>query len=216
LLGLAAYLFLNQDDILPTSGSTDGTSSIEASLAEKQEADQVSLKEGRVNPKPGNAAAEGLSRFYENLYGSDDEELKVRNNVIYLPDPEGDLIQLLEAQKLVTRPLRKNWQGKKENRPFRRGETLFQKLSDYSGDNGLQVMWWINRDFIVKDPFRVNKDIIKTAFQIGQAVEGHFHHGISTYFCYNQRTIVIIENEKHFRALDYLNEECSLLKPKGF
>ena len=53
---------------------------------------------------------------------------KVRNNIVYLPEPSGDLAQILEAKRLITRPLRKNWTGNTENHPFRLGETLFQKL----------------------------------------------------------------------------------------
>ena len=84
-------------------------------------------------PKSKNAAAEGLSRFYANLHGSDNEDgPQIRNNVVYLSDPDGDIIELLEARRLVTRPLRKNWKSPVESRPFRKGQTLLQKLSEYA------------------------------------------------------------------------------------
>ena len=73
--------------------------------------------------------------------------LKLENNIVYLPDPKGDLEKILEARRLITRPLRKNWTGKTDSHPFRLGETLFQKLSQYSQENGLEVIWWLNRDF---------------------------------------------------------------------
>ena len=69
----------------------------------------------------------------------------------------------------------------------------FKSLSEYTQDNGLEVIWWLNRDFLVKDAFRINKDIITTSYQVGKAIEGHFENGLSIYFCYQQRTIVLIE-----------------------
>jgi len=117
------------------------------------------------------------------------------------------LVKILQAREMVVRPYRKNWRGTKSSRPFRKGETLYQKLAEYSSGDGLEVIWWLNKDFIVKDPFRIDKNILKTAKQIGQAVAGHFQEGINSYFCYRQRTLVFI-NE----PLKYLEEECILLK----
>ena len=105
--------------------------------------------------------------------------------------------------------MRRSWTGKTDNHPFRLGETLYQKLSEYSKSNDVELIWWLNRDFIVKSPFRINKDIIKTSYQIGKAIEGHFENGLSIYFCYQQRAIVIIEYD-----IPYLAKECLKL-PKG-
>ena len=159
-----------------------------------------------------NAAAEGLSNFYAKIYGSgiDENGPKIRNNVIFLPDPYGNLIEILQARELMVRPYRQTWRGSTASRPFRKKETLYQKLAEYAEQDGLEVIWWLNKDFIVKDPFRIEKDILKTAYQVGEAVSGHFPEGIVSFFCYRQRTLVFI-NE----APEYLKEECLALKPKS-
>lgn len=201
LIGLAYYLLANQDELFPEEGAIveevigDDTSNTETNPAPEKKA------------KRKNSAAEGLSRFYANLHGSDDEDgPKIVNNIVYLPDPSGDLIKILEARRMVTRPLRKTWNGTKESRAFRVGETLYQKLSQYAQADGLEVIWWLNRDYVVKDPFRINRNIVKTSHLIGRAIEGHFINGVSSYFCYQQRTLVLIEE-----SIDYLDEECILL-----
>ena len=161
----------------------------------------------KVEKKSGNAAAEGLSRFYASINPSFNEKgPRIRENIVYLPDPKGNLSEILEARKKVTRPLRKNWRGNREARPFRVGETLYQKLSEYGQEQGVEVMWWLNRDFLVKDPFRIDKDIVKTAFQVGKAIEGHFEHGVDIYFCYKHRTLVLIAEPN-----SYLTTECTHL-----
>ena len=200
LLALAYFLVANE----------------EALFSDKSEAPtEVTTQTGETKAKPAkkkkaNSAAEGLSRFYANLHGSDDGDgPKIRNNIVYLSEPKGDLVEILEARRLVTRPLLRTWRGTVGNRPFRRGETLYQKLVEYAEADGLEVIWWLDRDFLVKDPFRINKDIVDTAYWVGKAIGGHFQDGLSSYFCYQQRTLVLIEKE-----VSYLDEECLLLPQK--
>ena len=129
LVGLATALLMNQE--LLFSFSQDAADDI-SELTDNSPPPAMVDKEEKsvVRPaKNSNAAAEGLSRFYANLHGDDEKGPKVRNNIVYLPDPKGDLEKILEARRLITRPLRRNWTGRTNNHPFRLGETLFQKLS---------------------------------------------------------------------------------------
>jgi hypothetical protein len=203
LIGLAVAFFLNKDLLLALDQEEVQTSATETKT-EKETTDGTPKPQKK--PKGTNAAADGLSNFYAKIYG-DKKDRKVRNNIIYLPDPQGDLVKILQAREMIVRPFRKDWSGTKASRSFRKGETLYQKLSEYSADDGLEIIWWLNRDFIVKDPFRINKNILKTARQIGNAVSGHFPEGINSYFCYRQRTLVFVNEPP-----TYLNDECIHLR----
>jgi hypothetical protein len=210
LIALAFLLFDNQELLF---SAIDEKTTVVEDVVVIDPSEKASIKKETPRPmvKSKNAAAEGLSRFYASLHGDDNSSgPKIRNNIVYLPDPKGDIVKILEARRMVTRPLRKNWRGNNENHPFRLGETLFQKLSEYANSEGLEVIWWLNRDFIVKDPFRINKEIIKTAYQVGKAVEGHFPEGVKVYFCNQQRALVLIDLD-----ISYLNEECILLPAKS-
>ncbi|NQZ21204.1 MAG: TcpQ domain-containing protein [Colwellia sp.] len=209
LIALALLLIDNQA-LLFTAIEKENTKSEDVVAIDPADKAKIKKSPSTIIKKSSNAAADGLSRFYANLHGDDNSKgPRIRNNIVYLPDPKGDIVKLLEARRMVTRPLRKNWRGSNENYPFRLGETLFQKLSEYANSEGLEVIWWLNRDFIVKDPFRINKDIIKTAYQVGKAVEGHFAEGINVYFCNQQRALVLID-----LPIPYLDEECILLPVK--
>jgi len=200
LVALAYYLIANEAELFPTQVKEAATETVVAETQVKK------TPQAKVSKKASNSAADGLSRFYANLHGEGGSGPRIRNNIIYLPEPDGDLVTILEAKRLMTRPLRKNWRGLKANFPFRKGQTLHQKLVEYAQSDGLEVIWWLDRDFIVKDAFRINKEIIETASRVGKAIEGHFQDGLSTYFCYQQRTLVLIEKE-----ISYLGEECLLL-----
>lgn len=210
LSGLAWAFFANQDFLLSLDGSMaqaeveEQPSVIDKAPTEAYQA--VSTNKAKVaTPNTTNKAAIGLSKFYANLHGDmDDEGPKIKNNIVYLPDPKGDLDKLLQAREMIVRPYKKNWQGSIESRPFRKGQALNIKLAEYTEKAGIELIWWLNRDFIVKDPFRIEKDLLSTAYQIGKAVEGHFEEGLAIYFCNRQRTIVIIEDENN----PFLDEEC--------
>lgn len=158
--------------------------------------------------KSTNAAAEGLSRFYASINPSFTEGNgpRIRENIVYLDKPKGELSKILEARKMVTQPLRKTWKGDIESRPFRTGQTLYQKLSEYGQNEGVEVIWWLDRDFLVKDPFRIDKNILKTSYQIGKAIEGHFENGVDIFFCHKHRAIILTDKKDA-----YLNNQCKLL-----
>jgi hypothetical protein len=217
LISLAFAFFANQDFLL----------SLDSAFEQETSTEVAPLKEPTPKPAPptattkpkyqqgrksANAAADGLSNFYAKIYGDgiDKRGPRIRNNIIFLPEPKGDLVEILQAREMMVRPYRANWQGSTASRPFRKGETLYQKLAEYAEQEGLEIIWWLNRDFIIKDAFRINKNILKTAYQVGEAVSGHFPEGINSFFCYRQRTLVFISE-----APDYLIEECAALKPKS-
>lgn len=209
LISSIAETFLGEDEVVEVVDTEDGTTSTSEDSAQPAE-EKIEVPVKKVKKKSSNAAAEGLSRFYASINPSPDGKgPRIRDNIVYLPEPKGNLKNLLEARKKTTTPLRKNWRGDKDARPFRTGETLYQKLSEYATEQGVEVMWRLDRDFLIKDPFRIDKDVLKTAFQIGKAVEGHFQDGISIFFCYNQRALVLISGEN-----GYLEAECSRLSNK--
>jgi glycosyltransferase involved in cell wall biosynthesis len=216
LVALAWAFFANQDFLLSLDGSlakknnsatpVKNTSPAESPSETKNNVlEGEKYQQGRNSP---NAAAAGLSKFYANLHGDKTGKgPKIRNNIVYLPDPKGDLTELLQAREMVVRPYKKNWQGSIQSRPFRRGETLNQKLTEFTKKDGIELIWWLNRDYVVKDPFRIEKDILTTTFIVSKSVEGHFASGLSIFFCNKQRTLIVIESGTN----SFLAQDCILL-----
>ena len=210
LIALAYYLLVNQEALLFIQKTIEQ----EASSDQAQETAAKPVEKAIIEPpqksikkvSKGNPAAEGLSRFYANVYGGDEKDLRVRDNIVYLSLPQQPIDTVLTAKAKVTRPYKEAWRGAKENRPFRKGETLLQKITEYAKQEGLEVMWWLEKDFLIKDPFRIDQELLKTAYQIGKSVEGHFPNGLKVYFCHLQRSIVFIENDT-----DYLQNNCQLI-----
>jgi len=220
VLGAVAFLLLaDQNNILALIMGDDTVEEVivESKTNDKSKKATVAIQKNATTKKTStkkkeNAAASGLSKFYASI--NPDMNAKgprIKKNIVYLPDPKGNLVQMLETRRMLVRPYRKSWLGRKESRPFRKGQTLYQKLSEYASNDNLEVIWWLNRDFVIKDAFRIDKSIIETAYSVGKAVEGHFQNGIHTFFCYSQRTLVLTDD-----PLDYLKDECKLLTGKEY
>ncbi|MCH2055767.1 MAG: toxin co-regulated pilus biosynthesis Q family protein [Thalassotalea sp.] len=213
ILAVAAYFLLaNQELLVTLTGDVITSNDKEAATSAQGAAQQSSIDDTPLQPKASlktsNKAAEGLSTFYANLRGmdEDDDGPKIRNGVVYLSEPKGDITKLLEAKAMVTRPLKSNWRGDIESRPFREGQTLLQKMIEYAEKDGLEIIWRLNKDLLVKNPFRINKDVLQTAYQVGIGINGHFPEGVDVYFCYKQRTIVFQSG-----PYEYLEKNCRLL-----
>lgn len=218
LAGVAYALLANMDMISEfASGFTGSSSEAVVEEAPKEEFKTDTTPNAKPEPQSRsersstNKAAEGLSNFYASIRpGLDGKGPVVRKNVVYLNEPQGSLEDILEARKMITRPYRKSWRGDVSSRPFRTGETLYQKLAQFGEEQGLEVVWWLDKDFIVKDPFRINKNIVRTAYQVGKAVEGHFENGIDVYFCHQHRNITLISGGN-----SYLAQNCTLLNSQN-
>ena len=154
-----------------------------------------------------NKAADGFSKYYANIHGDSVQNgVEIINNIAYLPEPKGDLVKMLEAKRYASKPLANTWSKKTKNHAFRQGDRMFLKLKEYANKNNIEVLWWLNRDYVVKDAFRIKKDIIKTAAKVGRAISGHFINGVNVYICRQSRTIVFIE-----KPIDYIEKQCQKL-----
>ncbi|MCJ8320711.1 MAG: toxin co-regulated pilus biosynthesis Q family protein [Colwellia sp.] len=212
LIVLAYLLFDNQEALfsMAEQGAEEGSALLASDKSSVQTSEKKPIEKASIK-KSGNAAADGLSRFYASINPDmNSKGPKIRNNIVFLPDPSGNLIKILEARKMITRPYRKSWQGNTESRPFRKGHTILQKLTEYANQEGLEIIWWLNRDFVIKDPFRIEENILDTSFQLGRSVAGHFENGIAVFFCYRHRALVFIDE-----PIDYLTDECSILQSKS-
>jgi len=212
LIVLAYLLFDNQEALfsMAEQGAEEGSVLLASDGSSTQSPVNKPIKKAS-SKKSSNAAADGLSRFYASINPDmNSKGPKIRNNIVFLPDPSGNLIKILEARKMITRPYRKSWEGNTESRPFRKGHTILQKLTEYANNEGLEIIWWLNRDFVIKDPFRIEKNILETSFQLGRSVEGHFENGIKVFFCYRHRALVFIDE-----PIDYLTDECKMLHSKS-
>jgi hypothetical protein len=230
ILSVLAYAFItNQDFLLSLGGSADQVSKKEKSPSPspknavtpksfptpapiKKKSDTVKAKPKVKKPKSSNSAADGLSRMYSNLHGDmmGKNGPQIRNNIVYLPPLQGNITNILKAREMMVRPYKEDWIGSNDSRRFKKGDILTQRLIEYTEKEDIKLLWWLEKDFIVRHPFRVDKNLLVTVYQSAKSIEGHFPSGLSIFFCPKQRSIAVVESGPH----KFLDRECMLLKPE--
>ncbi|KMT65117.1 TcpQ domain-containing protein [Catenovulum maritimum] len=147
-----------------------------------------------------NAAAKGLSDFYAELKRKFEEESNPDGQqfVIHLKRPNSTLTNELKKIGTTTQPMSKNWVGERKNRRFVAGDTLRNRLEHIAEEENVNLIWWLDRDFVVKLAFRVDETAVGTLYKMATAIDSDFEQDVHGLFCPRQRTLVITDKIEHF------------------
>lgn len=154
-----------------------------------------------------NAAAQGLSQFYESFRNRVNERDTERKQfVVDIGKPTFPLDDALAQRELVVKPSPQRWTGEVAPRRFEMGNTLKSALSAYAKKEDIELFWYLERDYIVKHNFRVDNDFVSTLYQVGRAINDDFEYEVYTFFCHRQRAAVITK-----KPSQYVRENCRKL-----
>ncbi|MCQ8878129.1 toxin co-regulated pilus biosynthesis Q family protein [Pseudoalteromonas shioyasakiensis] len=154
-----------------------------------------------------NAAAQGLSRFYSALRNQVNKSNERDKYVLKLPKPELNIDAALIERARVVEPSSPNWTGEFIPRRFKNGSTLKKTMSEYAHNEDIVLYWYLSKDYVVKDHFRVDSNFNSTLYQVGRAINDDFENEVYTFFCFKQRAAVITELPS-----EYVRENCRRLK----
>lgn len=159
------------------------------------------------SPAENNQAAKGFSDFYAKVRNSLDLEKDESRQkfVLNIPEPEQSLEEVLSARDTGDVSLPKRWRGRFQSRRFRTGETLKSKLEEFAKEEGVTLLWWLPRDYVIKHPFQIEETVMGTAYKISKAIDSEFEKDLLVYFCPEQRALVMAQ-----QANDMLRNRCQL------
>ncbi|KZN46758.1 TcpQ domain-containing protein [Pseudoalteromonas luteoviolacea] len=154
-----------------------------------------------------NAAAQGLSQFYANFRDRMNERDTEREKfVVEIGKPTFPLDDALAQRELVVKPTNQRWTGESQPRRFKMGNTLKSVLTNYAKQEDIELFWYLSKDYVVKQNFRVDSDFVSALYQVGRAINDDFEFEVYTFFCHRQRAAVITENPSIF-----VRENCRRL-----
>lgn len=154
--------------------------------------------------------ADNLARFYEEfrLSSKDPIQEEFGDYVVALEMPEASQTEQLIAISTVNSPPEDNWQGQYKFRSFAQGTTIRTEAMKYAEQEGMQLIWDLNQDFIIRQRFLSENSLLATLDEIAGAIDANFVPQVNVYFCNKKRTIVIAED-----AGTYVKDNC---KKAGF
>ncbi|WP_213610626.1 toxin co-regulated pilus biosynthesis Q family protein [Pseudoalteromonas sp.] len=145
-----------------------------------------------------NAAAEGFSRFYASIRNRINTDKNNNKFVIQLDKPDLSLDRALNQRSFVVKPMPLNWSGKTGPRRFQRDETLRTVLTQYADNEGVKLLWYLDKDYVVKDHFRIDGSFNSALYRVSRSINDDFENEVYAFFCPKQRAAVITELPSEF------------------
>lgn len=172
-------------------------------LVVKKYHDGQPLPEGASGPKN---LSQGITDFYSEyrLSSRHPHPEKIGDFVRELNLPEKPLTDRLKNMESLQKTTADRWVGEHKFRTFKAGSTLREAITSYAELEGMQLIWELNRDFIVKSQFQMDNDIVGSLHKIARAIDSNFNGQVRAFVCPKQRSLVITE-----KINDYLIKECS-------
>ena len=172
----------------------------------RQETQNEPVPEGAPEKK---TVESGLSNFYREFRMTSSELIKEPQGDFTLSVGQSDepLDMRLKKMSSELKPVSSGWVGEHKFRTFEAGTTLRTAISQYAEEEGMQVVWDLEEDFVVKHQFQMDDTIIGSVADIAKAIDANFNGEVKGYFCPKQRSLVFTANES-----DYINRECRLAR----
>lgn len=152
------------------------------------------------------SVARGLSDFYREFRMSSNDPIKAEGGdmVLDLTPSEKSLDDRLQSMSSELKPVDGRWVGEYKFRTFKAGNTLREAISSYAEQEGMQVIWDLNQDFVIKHQFQMDNTIAGSLAKIASAIDSNFEGKVVTFVCPKQRSLVVTEN-----ISEYLKSQCS-------
>ncbi|WP_026377213.1 TcpQ domain-containing protein [Aestuariibacter salexigens] len=156
--------------------------------------------------------SQGLSDFYREyrLSSTKPHQEDVGDFVMDVNVDDRPLDQRLQGMQSDQKPVSGRWVGEHKYRTFKAGSTLRSAITSFAQTEGMQVLWELEQDFIVKNQFQMDDTIVGALAKIASAVDSNFEGEVRAYVCPNQRSLVITHNHT-----DYLKDNCTIIEKSG-
>ena len=162
-----------------------------------------------ASQKEDKSVSKGLSDFYRDfrMSATDPKEEEQGDFVIDIAGVDANLDSKLAKMSSQTRPVEKDWTGEYKNRAFREGNTLREAISQYAQAEGMQVIWNLEQDFVIKYQFQLDNTVSGSLAKIASAIDSSFEGEVKAYLCAEHRSLVVTAEET-----DFLSKNCRLLR----
>ncbi|GAB2689059.1 TcpQ domain-containing protein [Aliiglaciecola sp. 3_MG-2023] len=162
--------------------------------------------EGKSEQK---SVSQGMTDFYAayRMSSSKPFEDDIGDFVLPVNPPKEPLEQRLRKMVSIQSNINSRWVGEHKYRSFRAGSTLREAITNYAQSEGMQVLWELDKDFIIKSQFQLDDTITGSMAEIASAVNGSFEKEVKAYICPKQRSMIVTQETN-----DYVLKNCYLLE----
>ncbi|QJR81952.1 hypothetical protein CA267_014915 [Alteromonas pelagimontana] len=148
----------------------------------------------------------GLSEFYREFRTSSTDPIEEEGDdfVLDVDRSEAGLDQQLRNMASNQKPVNQRWVGEHKFRTFKAGNTVREAITAYAQQEGMQIIWDLDQDFVIKHQFQIDNTIVGSLAKIASAIDSNFMGEVKTYVCPDQRSLVVTAE-----VTDYLKSRCN-------
>jgi hypothetical protein len=172
-------------------------------LVMQQKYELAERPDGAGSPKN---ISNNLSDFYADYRSSSSvpREEELGEFVMAVKVSDKPLNERLKKMESLQKPISKIWVGEHKYRTFKAGDTLRSAITNYAQSEGMQLIWELDKDFIVKHPFQLDDSILGSLKMIAKTIDANFDGEVKAYMCPRQRSMVITS-----KLSEYLTKNCA-------
>lgn len=175
----------------------------------------ISLQNTNISaPKPQGAGetktvSQGMTDFYTQYRMSSSKPFEddIGDFVMRLNVDERPLSDRLKSMESMQNTISNGWVGEHKYRSFKVGSTVREAITGFAQNEGMQLIWELDKDFIIKNQFQMDNTITGSLGKIASAIDSSFEGDVRAYLCPKQRSLVITE-----KSNSYLRSNCSELR----
>lgn len=161
--------------------------------------------------KVSRTAAQTFTNFYEQIrYSLDSTKDLDKKFIIELPDTSDKLTQTLAARTNTVPELGPKWTGNSTQRKFQAGSKIRDQMTGFADSEGIELIWTLPRDYVVKHYFHSNGDYLATLRDIATAIAPDFQTPVLVFLCPKERAAVITDKNNPF-----LEANCTQLNAEA-
>lgn len=144
-------------------------------------------------------AAQNFTNFYEQIrYSLDATKDRSKEFIINLPDTSDQLTDTLSARTNTVPPLAAKWTGTSVQRKFSAGSKIRDEMSGFADAEGIELIWTLPRDYVVKHYFHSEGDYLAALRDIAAAIAPDFQTPVLVFLCHKERAAVITDKNNPF------------------
>ena len=159
----------------------------------------VSFSLKRANPSSNSDINSNTSHFdnFSQMYArfrmssTTPEKPTPGDFVLALPAQHKALADRLNALNVPATLVTSDWSGMHKSRSYQQGMTLQEGLASHTEQEGFQLIWDLDQDFIIKDRFATQGTLLESARIIRSSIQQNFEKPIHILTCEGQRAIVL-------------------------
>jgi len=154
------------------------------------------------------SVSQGMTDFYAayRMSSSKPFEDDIGDFVMDVNPPKSPLNDRLKDMESIQSNISTRWVGEHKYRSFRAGSTVREAITNIAQSEGMQIIWELDKDFIIKNQFQMDNTVAGSVAKIARAINGSFEGEVHAYICPKQRSLVIMEGSS-----SYVKENCTLL-----